>query len=142
MLEEKKSRAADLERQWPQRFTVGLLMALALFVVALEYNIDPDDPLDDPDLLDMLAMDPELSPLLRPENELVLAPKAEPKPTTRLVIADEEVEPEAQQEEQTMETDMDGDMEAMDDEDETLPPPPPSHAAGFPPLPSGISGFL
>ena len=125
MLEEKKSRAADLERQWPQRFLVGLLLALAVFFVALEYNIAPDDPLDDPDLLDMLAMDPELSPLLRPENELVLAPKAEPKPTTRLVIADEEVEPEPQQEEQPMETDMDGDMEALADDEEALPPPPP-----------------
>lgn len=125
MLEEKKTRGADLERQWPQRFLLGLLLALVALFVALEYNIAPDDPLDDPDLLDLMAMDPELSPLLRPENELLLAPKAEPKPTTRLVVADEEVEPQPQQEEQTVETDAGSDMEAQpEDNDEELPPPP------------------
>jgi len=127
MLEEKKTRAADLERQWPQRFFMGLLVALASLFVALEYNITPDDPLDDPDLIDLMAMDPELSPLLRPESELVLAPKAEPKPATRLVVADEEQEPEPRQEEQPVETDAGSDMEAQPDEDgdEQLPPPPP-----------------
>lgn len=127
MLEEKKTRAADLERQWPQRFFMGLLVALAALFVALEYNITPDDPLDDPDLIDLMAMDPELSPLLRPESELVLAPKAEPKPATRLVVADEEQEPEPRQEEQPVETDAGSDMEAQPDEDgdEQLPPPPP-----------------
>lgn len=125
MLEKKKTRAADLERQWPQRFFIGLLLALAILFVALEYNITPDDPLDDPDLLDQLAMDPELSPLLRPESELVLAPKAEPKPVTRLVVADEETEPEPRQEEQSVETDAGSDMEAQpDDHEEELPPPP------------------
>ena len=127
MLEEKKTRAADLERQWPQRFFMGLLVALASLFVALEYNITPDDPLDDPDLIDLMAMDPELSPLLRPESELVLAPKAEPKPAMRLVVADEEQEPEPRQEEQPVETDAGSDMEAQPDEDgdEQLPPPPP-----------------
>lgn len=126
MLEEKKSRAADLERQWPQRFLLGLLLALAALFVALEYNIAPDDPLDDPDLLDQLATDPELSPLLRPENELALAPKAEPKPATKLVVADEETEPEPRQEEQPVETDAGNDMEAQpDDAEEELTPPPP-----------------
>ena len=108
-----------------QRFLLGLLLALATVFVALEYTITPDDPLDDPDLLDQLAMDPELSSLLRPENELVLAPKAEPKPTTKLVVADEETEPEPQQEEQPMETDVNGDMEAQEDAEEELMPPPP-----------------
>ena len=125
MLEQKKSPSADLERHWLQRFLLGLLLALTTFYVALEYNITPDDPLDDPDLLEQLTLDPELSSLLRPENELALAPKAEPKPTTKLVVADEEVEPEPQQEEQPMETDVNGDMEAQEDTEEELMPPPP-----------------
>lgn len=125
MLEEKKSPSADLERRWLQRFLLGLLLSLAVVFVALEYTIVPDDPLDDPDLLDQLAMDPELSPLLRPENELMLAPKAEPKPTTRLVIADDEAEPEPQQEEQPVETDVSSDMVAQENAEEELPPPPP-----------------
>lgn len=125
MLEQKKSPSADLERHWLQRFLLGLLLALTTFYVALEYNITPDDPLDDPDLLEQLTLDPELSSLLRPENELALAPKAEPKPTTKLVVADEEVELEPQQEEQPMETDVNGDMEAQEDTEEELMPPPP-----------------
>ncbi len=125
MLEQKKTPSADLERRWLQRFLLGLLLALATVFVALEYTITPDDPLDDPDLLDQLAMDPELSSLLRPENELVLAPKAEPKPTTKLVVAEEETEPEPQQEEQAMETDVNSDMEAQEEEEEELLPPPP-----------------
>jgi protein TonB len=124
MLEIKKSKRADLERQWPQRFLIGLLLALAAAFVALEYTVTPDDPLDDPELLDMLTHDPELSSLLRPENELALAPKAEPKPTTRMVVADEETEPQPQQEDQTLETDPNGDMEPLED-DEELPLPPP-----------------
>jgi len=124
MLEVKKSREADLERRWLQRFLLGLVVALALSFVALEYTITPDDPLDDPDLLDQLAMDPELSPLLRPENELVLAPKAEPKPTTRIVVAEDDSEPELQQEEEPVETDIDSDMAAQEEEEELLPPPP------------------
>ena len=102
-----------------------MLLALTTFYVALEYNITPDDPLDDPDLLEQLTLDPELSSLLRPENELALAPKAEPKPTTKLVVADEEVELEPQQEEQPVETDVNGDMEAQEDTEEELMPPPP-----------------
>ncbi len=126
MLEEKKSPSADLERRWLQRFLMGLLLSLAVVFVALEYTIEPDDPLDDPELFEQLAMDPELSSLLRPENELVLAPKAEPKPTTRLVVADEEPQPEPQQEEEPVETDVSGDMEAQEEEEEEqlLPPPP------------------
>ena len=124
MLEQKKTPSADLERRWLQRFLLGLLLSLATVFVALEYTITPDDPLDDPELLDQLVMDPELSSLLRPENELVLAPKAEPKPTTKLVVADEETEPEPQQEEQPMETDVNGDMEAQEDAEEELMPPP------------------
>ena len=123
MLEIKKSREADLERRWLQRFLLGLVLSVALFFIALEYNITPDDPLDDPDLFEQFAMDPELSSLLRPENELALAPKAEPKPTTRIVIAEEETEPEPQQEEAPVETDAGTDMEAQEDEEELLPPP-------------------
>jgi len=125
VLEQKKSPSADLERHWLQRFLLGLLLALTTFYVALEYNITPDDPLDDPDLLEQLTLDPELSSLLRPENELALAPKAEPKPTTKFVVADEEVELEPQQEEQPVETDVNGDMEAQEDTEEELMPPPP-----------------
>ncbi|MBP5338171.1 MAG: TonB family protein [Prevotella sp.] len=127
MLEIKKSRQADLERGRMQRFLLGLVLALALLFVGFEYTIEPDDPLDDPELLEMLSVDAELSPLLRPENELALAPKAEPSPTTKIVVADEEeAEQELRQDDESVETDMNGDLEALDDEEEiTIEPPAP-----------------
>ena len=132
MLERKKSPSADLERQWPQRFLLGLLVALAAVFVALEYTVAPDDSLDDPGLMNQLAMDPELSPLLRPESEMALAPKAEPKPAVKLVVADDEQEPLPQQEEEPVETDTDGDMQVQDaDEEEMAPPPADDEAVSF-----------
>ena len=98
-METKKSSKADLEGKRPQRFLIGLVVALASLFVALEYNIEPDDPLDDPELLQLIDNGEELAPLMRPENELPLAPKPEPKPTIRLKVVDEETtaeeEPEA-----------------------------------------------
>ena len=122
VMEVKKSRKADLERGWLQRFLLGLVLAGACLFVGLEFSIEPDDPLDDPELLEMLAGDEELSPLLQPENELALAPKAEPQPSQRLKVVDEDMEKEPQETEQ-VETDAGTDMEAMEEE-EMLPPPP------------------
>jgi protein TonB len=125
MLEEKKSRQADLERGWMQRFLLGLVFAGGCLYVGLEYSVTPADPLDDPELFEMLSGDEELSALLRPESELVLAPKAEPKPSVRLVVVDEEPSEETLQDDEPVETDVDGDMEAMDDEEEEMVPPAP-----------------
>lgn len=97
-METKKSLKADLERTRPQRFAIGLVVALSSLFVALEYSFSPDDPLDDPELLEQLTIDEELSPLLRPENELALAPKAEPAPTVKLKVVDDELNPEEEEE--------------------------------------------
>ena len=51
------------------RFLLGLVVALACFLVALFMPYPEDDPLDDPELLEMFSMDEELSSLIRPENE-------------------------------------------------------------------------
>ena len=121
MLEVKKSRGADLERGWTKRFLLGLLLAGGCLYVGLEYSVAPDDPLDDPELLEMLAGDEELSSLLRPEPELAQVPKAEPKPQVRLVVVDEEQPQETVQEPEPVETDARGDMEEPTDEE--LEPP-------------------
>ena len=112
-MEVKKSAKADLEDKWLQRFGLGLVIALSSLLVALEYPIEPDDPLDDPDLIEQLTMEEELPPMLRQENELSLAPKAEPKPTQKLTIVDEaeDVEEELErQPDQTIEGDMADDL--------------------------------
>ena len=117
-MEIKKSSQADLEKMRPQAFLLGLIVALALLFVGLEYSVTPDDPLDDPDLLEQLASDSELSPLMRPENELALAPKAEPEPTMKLKIVEEDAQQELQQEDEPVETDMDNDLSETDDPEE------------------------
>jgi len=149
MLEEKKSRKADLERGWLQRFLLGLVFALGCLYVGLEYSVTPDDPLDDPDLLEMLSGDEELSALLRPESELVLAPKAEPKPAVRLRVVEEETQEEMLPQEEPVETDAGSDMEPQEDDDELEPPPPLDEEAevfriveDMPQFPGGPSEFM
>ncbi len=119
-METKKSSAADIDKLRPRAFLLGLVAALSLLFVGLEYTVAPDDPLDDPDLLEQLSADSELSPLLRPENELVLAPKAEPEPTVKLKIVEEDTQQELLQKEQPVETDLDSDMSETE---ETEPEP-------------------
>lgn len=124
-MEIKKSQKADLESKRTQRFLLGLVVALACLFVGLEYTVMPDDPLNDPDLMDMLANDEDLSSLIRTEDELALAPKAEPKPTMKLVVVpDDNVQDNKPQvDEEPVETDLSGDMDALDDELEPAPPP-------------------
>ena len=117
-MEAKKSRKADLERGWFGRFALGLIIALSCMFVGLNYSVEPDDPLDDPDLLDMFSMDEDLSSLMRPENELELAPKAEPEPAKKLVVADEEKQSEPLTDDEPVETDMNNDMSALDEEEQ------------------------
>ncbi len=127
-METKKSSKADLEARRPQWFLLGLVVALAVVFVGLEYTWVPDDPLDDPELLDQLTIDTELAPLLRQENELALAPKAEPKPTVVLKVVEDDQTAELLADDEPVETDPDSDMAAMED-DEPLEPPAPQDDA-------------
>lgn len=124
-MEVKKSSKADLEGRRSQRFLLGLVVALACLYFALEYSYTPSGALDDEELLEEFSLESDLPPLLPPENELALAPKAEPKPAQQLVVVEDVEEPQPQQEEEVVETDMDSDMEALDDEEEAIEPPAP-----------------
>lgn len=119
-MEIKKSSKADLEHLRPQGFLLGFVLVLACLFVAFEYSVSPDDPLDDPDLLEQFASDPELSPLMRPENELALAPKAESEPTVKLKIVENDVQQELRQPEEPVETDLDSDMNETEDDQDDL----------------------
>ena len=131
-MEIKKSKNADLESGRTQRLLLGLVVALACVFVALEYTIEPSDPLDDPDLLAQLDNEMELPPMLQQENELMLAPKAEPKPETKIVVVEEESEEQEQLlDDEPVETDVDDDLNATEEEEmaELEPPPPPDDDA-------------
>ena len=146
-MEVKKSSRADVERFRTQGFLLGFVLAFACLFVALEYTLTADDPLDDPDLLEMFADDSELAPLLRPENELVLAPKAEPEPTVKLQVVDDDIQTELPQPEQPVETDLDSDMSETAAEDEPEPPqaddePKLRVVEGLPEFPGGPLEFI
>lgn len=125
-VEIKKNKSADLEGRRSQRLLLGIVAALACVFVGLEYSIEPDDPLDDPELLARLDAEMELPPMLQEESELKLAPKAEPKPATKIVVVEEEeADNELEQDDEPVETDLDDDMNVTDEEIDEIAPPPP-----------------
>lgn len=108
-MEIKKSAKADLERKWWLRFLIGLVVSLLLFIVALEFPFSLDDPLEEFEAMDGITVEEELAPLMRQENEISLAPKAEPEPSQKLTVVDEEESKEEmieRQPEQTIEGDL------------------------------------
>lgn len=119
-MEVKKSSRANLDNFRGQRFLLGFVFALSCLFVALEYSISPDDPLDDPDLLEQFAADSELAPLLRPENELALAPKAAPEPTVKLKVVDDDTQQDLPQPDEPVETDVDDDMSETEVDEEPI----------------------
>ena len=92
-MEIKKSERADLEKIRPQAFLLGLLLGLCGLFVAFEFTMEPDDPLEDPELLDLMAYDEELAPLHRMENELELKPVVKVEPTVKLKIVENDDTP-------------------------------------------------
>ena len=108
-MEIKKSAKADLERKWWLRFLIGLVVSLLLFIVALEFPFSLNDPLEEFEAMDGITVEEELAPLMRQENEISLAPKAEPEPSQKLTVVDEEESKEEmieRQPEQTIEGDL------------------------------------
>ena len=98
-METKKSREADLERKRPQRFLLGLVVAFALFFVALEWNssdsgwsfFDADDDIDAELELEPLKRDADEIPMMLPQEQKEELPKTE---QLRLVDSDVEITPE------------------------------------------------
>lgn len=70
-MEVKKSYQADLERRRPIRFLLGLVVAAALFFVALEYNFNYDESFDE-SLLEDIAQDLEALPVRQPEPMMIV----------------------------------------------------------------------
>lgn len=75
-METKKSYSADLEHQRPTAFLLGLIFALSLIVVGLQYTTQPRTFDDDEDLFDQLTQDLEMKPL--DQKDMVSAEPAAP----------------------------------------------------------------
>lgn len=112
-MEQKKTPQADLEQQRTTGFLLGVVLVLALFFVALEWNSVPSS--DDMSALDLdeLVHEDEMVPMSIEEQLAQLEPeKPQPKEAEQLRIVDDNVEI-TPQEEQVAEEEGEG-------EDETL----------------------
>lgn len=112
-MEQKKTPQADLEQQRTTGFLLGLVLVLALFFVALEWNSVPSS--DDMATLDLdeLVHEDEMIPMSIEEQLAQLEPeKPQAKEAEQLRIVDDNVEI-APQEEQVAEEEGEGEDEAL-----------------------------
>ena len=94
-MESRKTREADLERQQVQRFLLGLVIVLALLLVALEWNstdsgwafFDTDEDLEAEMDLSPLKRDKDEVPMMLPQEKVEELPKSE-----QLHLVEEDVE--------------------------------------------------
>lgn len=96
-MEVKKSYEADLEHQWKKRFLLGLVLVLAVLVVALELNFRDGAVEYNEELLDDIVQELELKAAVDQEDMIAVMeePEEEPAPLTRLNPVDEPVMKEA-----------------------------------------------
>jgi len=85
----KKSYKADLECQRRHLFLLGLVFALAAFVVALEYTTSGEEQEYMSDLIDDMAQDIEMMPAMQQKDMIAAAPEQPKQPlTARINIVD------------------------------------------------------
>lgn len=105
-MEVKKSREADLEQRRVQGFLLGLIVVLALFFVALEWNsgdsgwtfFEEDEDLEAEMELSPLKRDQDEVPMMLPQEQKVEKPQSD---QLHLVENDVELPPEPQPMEKT-----------------------------------------
>ena len=97
MMEVKKSREADLERKRPAWMAMGMALAIAAFIIAIEYSTKERDRLLDSDFLDEIAEDMEfIPPIVEPLPKEEVPQKA---PSDMIEVVNEVYENEDKQEE-------------------------------------------
>ena len=97
MMEVKKSREADLERKRPAWMAMGMALAIAAFIIAIEYSTKERDGLLDSDVLDEIAEDMEfIPPIVEPLPKEEVPQKA---PSDMIEVVNEVYENEDKQEE-------------------------------------------
>ena len=124
-MEVKKSTYADLERFRPMAFLLGLVVATAAFIVALEFSFSDRDDLFDADFLDEIAEDMEFMP---PMEENIPLPEPEtqtPSQTDQIKVVEEarpaEMESEAEQKPEKILTETELEEKTLEDEEEVVP---------------------
>lgn len=114
MIEVKKSLVADLERKRPVRLLMGMAIAIALFVVAMEYSVNENDFLFDSDFLDEIAEDMEFVPPI--QQPIPVKEEEEVKKSDQLEVVEEVYENEKMDEkEEEQKTELLEEEEVPDD---------------------------
>ena len=93
-MEVKKSYEADLEHQWKKRFLLGLVLVLAVLVVALELNFRDGAVEYNEELLDDIVQELELKAAVDQEDMIAVMEEPEEEPAEE---ADEGAEAEPEQ---------------------------------------------
>lgn len=94
-MELKKTKEADLDGRRLTGFLLGLVVALALLFVALEYSDGGDETGVTAEMIEDIAKDLELMPAEQQKNMVAVAPvPVIDKPATKMNIVNEAVEPE------------------------------------------------
>lgn len=103
-MEIKKNESIDLENRRTTRFLVGLIIALALLLAALEYSVDDSQqPVDAEEFADMMC-DPDLQPISIMEEQVVLVPeKKTDRPELINIVDEQEQSAQEEKEEETAE---------------------------------------
>jgi protein TonB len=92
MMEQKKTRRADIDQRRTTGFLLGLIFVLSIFYVSLEWNsVDSDDGIDPIDL-DELMHESELVPMSNEELTSRIEEKQEAPKTEQLHVVDDQVE--------------------------------------------------
>jgi protein TonB len=84
-MENKKAERADLEKRWAERFLLGLIFALALLFAGLEFTTRPAGQDDAGLLLDDMAEDMELMPVMDMRDMVSAMPTQASKSLTEKV---------------------------------------------------------
>ncbi|MBR1463561.1 MAG: energy transducer TonB [Prevotella sp.] len=126
-MEEKKSYAADLERKRSTRFLLGLVVALVLFIVAMEFKYSAIGFKTDDMLLEELAQEMEMMPAMEQKDMIVMPPeeKTEPKVIEKVNPVDESLVkqmPDRMVENQPLLTEGDAENNVVDDETPNVAP--------------------
>lgn len=126
-MEVKKSYKADLEHRRKTGYILGLILVLALFAVAMEFNFSDGEVMYDEEMLDDIVQDLQLKAAVEQKDMVAVVeePKEEkPAPTTRINPVDEQVMKEIP--DRTLEAQqqlLEGETE--DAKEEEVPPIPP-----------------
>ena len=92
-MEERKTKRADLESRRPTFFLIGLVVALALLLAALEFPTTDNSGKALPDMLDDFAQEMDMLPALDPRDMIAAAQTpAAPAKTDELKVVDKQTE--------------------------------------------------